>query len=111
MADGSMTWCLALYPLDGGGTRSLLYIIDGSPDAEIVFDGYTVTIEDVRRAYHEQRFLTFGLLRGQVVAVAHQPDGFLRRGLQLHPGDVVRGDLRRGRAVASVGCLRVTVFR
>ena len=40
-------------------------------DAETVFDGYTVTIEDVRRSYHEQRFLTFGLLQGQVVAVAH----------------------------------------
>lgn len=40
-------------------------------DAETVFDRYTVTIEDVRRAYHEQRFLTFGLLQGQVVAVAH----------------------------------------
>ena len=40
-------------------------------DAETVFDGHTVTIEDVRRAYREQRFLTFGLLQGQVVAVAH----------------------------------------
>ncbi len=40
-------------------------------DAEAVFDGYTVTIEDVRHAYYEHRFLTFGLLRGQVVAVAH----------------------------------------
>ncbi len=40
-------------------------------DAERVFDGYTVTMEDVRRDYHEQRFLTFGLLQSQVVAVAH----------------------------------------
>ena len=40
-------------------------------DAQAVFDGYTVTIEDARREYHEQRFLTFGLLQGQVVAIAH----------------------------------------
>ena len=42
-------------------------------DAEIVFAGYTVTAEDTREAYGEQRFLTLGLLHGEVVSVAHTP--------------------------------------
>jgi uncharacterized DUF497 family protein len=39
--------------------------------AEVVFAGETVTIEDGRRAYGEQRFVTFGFLEGRVVAVVH----------------------------------------
>jgi uncharacterized DUF497 family protein len=39
--------------------------------AERVFDGYTVTVEDTRFQYDEQRFITFGILEGRVVAVAH----------------------------------------
>ena len=38
---------------------------------EAVFEGYTVTIEDQRLAYGEQRFVTFGLLQGTLVAVVH----------------------------------------
>ncbi len=37
----------------------------------MVFDGETVTIEDDRFAYGEQRFVTLGLLQGRVVAVVH----------------------------------------
>jgi len=40
-------------------------------DAEAVFSGYTVTMEDVRRDYGEQRFLSFGLLQDRVIAIAH----------------------------------------
>ncbi len=40
-------------------------------DAEAVFSGHTVTFEDVRRDYGEQRFLSFGLLQSRVVAIAH----------------------------------------
>ena len=40
-------------------------------DAYKVFRGFTVTAEDDREAYGEQRFLTLGLLEDQVVAVAH----------------------------------------
>lgn len=40
-------------------------------DAEAVFAGQTVTLEDVREDYGEQRFLTFGVLQGRVVAIAH----------------------------------------
>ncbi len=42
-------------------------------DAEKIFSGYTVTAEDTREAYGEQRFLTLGLLYGEVVSVTHTP--------------------------------------
>lgn len=38
---------------------------------ESIFDGYTITIEDTRLDYGEQRFVTFGLLKGRVVLVVH----------------------------------------
>ena len=38
---------------------------------EILFEGYTVTILDHRFDYGEERFITFGLLEGRVIAVAH----------------------------------------
>ena len=37
--------------------------------AERLFDGHTVTLEDDRFDYGEQRFITFGVLEGQVLAV------------------------------------------
>ncbi len=40
-------------------------------DAIAVFEGDTVTVEDDRYSYGEQRFVSFGLLQGQVVAVVH----------------------------------------
>jgi uncharacterized protein len=40
-------------------------------DVPEVFDGNIVTIEDDRYSYGEQRFVTFGLLKGRVVAVVH----------------------------------------
>lgn len=36
-----------------------------------LFEGHTITIEDDRFAYGEQRFVTFGILEGRTVAVAH----------------------------------------
>ena len=38
---------------------------------EVVFEGVTVSILDDRADYGEERFVTFGLLDGRVVAVAH----------------------------------------
>jgi uncharacterized protein len=38
---------------------------------EQVFEGVTVTILDDRFDYGEARFVTFGLLDGRVVAIAH----------------------------------------
>lgn len=40
-----------------------------------MFDGDIVTIEDDRYSYGEQRFVTFGLLQGRVVAVVHTDRG------------------------------------
>jgi uncharacterized protein len=40
-------------------------------DAEGIFRGVTLTAEDTREDYGEQRFLTLGLLEDQVVSVAH----------------------------------------
>ena len=42
-------------------------------DAEKILDGYTVTAEDLRETYGEQRFLTLGVLHGEVVSVSHTP--------------------------------------
>jgi uncharacterized protein len=36
---------------------------------EALFAGHTMTFEDSRFDYHEQRFLTFGVLAGRVVVV------------------------------------------
>lgn len=40
-------------------------------DVPAVFDGDTLTVEDDRYGYREQRFVTFGLLQGRVVAIVH----------------------------------------
>ena len=44
-------------------------------DVREVFDGDTVTVEDHRDDYGEQRFVTFGLLQGILVAVVHTERG------------------------------------
>jgi uncharacterized protein len=38
-------------------------------DIPEIFDGDIVTFEDDRYSYGEQRFVTFGLLQGRVIAV------------------------------------------
>lgn len=38
---------------------------------EEVFEGETVTLLDDRFDYGEERFVTFGLLDGRIVAIAH----------------------------------------
>ena len=38
---------------------------------EAIWDSFTVTREDVRRRYREQRLVTFGRLQGQVVVLVH----------------------------------------
>lgn len=40
-------------------------------DAEIVFQGLTLTFEDDRFNYEEERFITMGMLEGEVVIIAH----------------------------------------
>jgi uncharacterized DUF497 family protein len=40
-------------------------------DVPRIFDLETITIIDDRYEYDEQRYVTFGLLKGRVIAVAH----------------------------------------
>ena len=40
-------------------------------DVPVVFSGDILVVEDDRYNYGEQRFVTFGLLQGRVIAVAH----------------------------------------
>ena len=40
-------------------------------DVPSVFEEDSVTVEDDRYSYGEQRFITFGLLQGRVIAVVH----------------------------------------
>ena len=40
-------------------------------DANIVFDGLTVTIEDKRFEYGEDRYISIGFLHGIIVLIAH----------------------------------------
>ena len=48
-------------------------------NAPMVFAGYTLTIQDDRRDYGEERFATFGILDGRVVVVIHtETKNFIR---------------------------------
>lgn len=47
-------------------------------DAQEVFKGVTVEVDDERRDYGERRVLCFGLLRGRLVVVGYTPRGAVR---------------------------------
>lgn len=48
-------------------------------DVEVVFEGDTVTVEDDRFDYGEQRFITFGLLEARVIVIVHtERDNLIR---------------------------------
>lgn len=40
-------------------------------DAALIFDGFIITVEDVREDYGEQRFVSLGLFGDQVLVVVH----------------------------------------
>ena len=44
-------------------------------DAEVVFAGVTLEIEDMRKDYGEVRIICYGLLAGRVVVVGYTPRG------------------------------------
>ena len=44
-------------------------------DAEIVFDGVTLEVEDTRKDYGEVRIICYGLLAGRMVVVGYTPRG------------------------------------
>lgn len=39
--------------------------------AEAIWDDLTITREDVRERYEERRYVTFGMLNGEVVVLVH----------------------------------------
>ncbi|MEH2116172.1 BrnT family toxin [Nostoc sp.] len=46
---------------------------------EEVFEGDTITVKDDRFNYGEERFITFGLIEGRVIAVVHtERDNLIR---------------------------------
>jgi uncharacterized DUF497 family protein len=47
-------------------------------DAEIVFEGITVEVEDTRRNYGERRIICYGLLAGRLVVIGYTPRGAVR---------------------------------
>ena len=44
-------------------------------DAEVVFEGVTVEVEDTRMDYGEKRIICSGLLAGRMVVVGYTPRG------------------------------------
>ena len=56
-------------------------------DAEQVFDGPCFTFEDTREDYGEPRFITFGLLQGRLVVIAHTPRGGNVRIISMRKGN------------------------
>lgn len=44
-------------------------------DADIVFDGVTLEVEDTRRDYGEERIICYGLLAGRMVVIGYTPRG------------------------------------
>ena len=47
-------------------------------DAQAVFDGLTVEVEDTRKDYGEKRIICYGLLAGRMVVVGSTPRGTVR---------------------------------
>lgn len=44
-------------------------------DAEVVFAGVTLEVEDTRKDYGEARIICYGLLAGRMVVVGYTPRG------------------------------------
>lgn len=60
-------------------------------DAPLVFAGRTLTVEDVRRAYGEPRYLTIGTLAGRTVIVAHTFRGGATRIISMRKANAREG--------------------
>jgi uncharacterized DUF497 family protein len=56
-------------------------------DAEEIWEGFTVTREDIRAGYGEQRWVTFGLMGGEVVVLVHTERGEYDRYISLRRAD------------------------
>jgi uncharacterized DUF497 family protein len=61
------------------GGRTFGSMVSTSSVLRALFEGFTATLEDDRFDYSERRFVSFGVLEGRTVAVAHaERDGVVR---------------------------------
>jgi uncharacterized DUF497 family protein len=56
-------------------------------DADEIWDSFTINREDLRENYGERRWVTFGLLRGEVVVLVHTERGEYDRYISLRRAD------------------------
>ena len=66
-------------------------------DAEMVFEGVTLEIEDTRKEYGEQRIICFGLLAGRMVVIGYTP-----RGADRHVSSMRKANEREKARIASL---------
>ena len=66
-------------------------------DAEMVFEGVTLEIEDTRKEYGEQRIICFGLLAGRMVVIGYTP-----RGADRHVFSMRKANEREKARIASL---------
>ena len=52
-----------------------------------MFEGDCLTFQDTRQDYGEPRFITFGLLMGRLVVIAHTPRGANTRIISMRKGN------------------------
>ncbi|HWT11688.1 MAG TPA: BrnT family toxin [Allosphingosinicella sp.] len=56
-------------------------------DAGEIFEGFTLTFEDDREEYEEDRFVTFGIMKGKLVACVWTFRGDNRRIISLRKAE------------------------
>ena len=44
-------------------------------DAELVFEGVTLEMQDIRKEYGEERIICYGVLAGRMVVIGYTPRG------------------------------------
>ena len=64
-------------------------------DADLVFAGVTVEMEDTRKNYGEPRIICYGLLAGRIVVVGYTP-----RGASRHVFSMRKANEREQRRIA-----------
>ena len=64
-------------------------------DADLVFAGVTVEVEDTRKNYGEPRIICYGLLAGRMVIVGYTP-----RGASRHVFSMRKANEREQRRIA-----------
>ncbi len=66
-------------------------------DAEIVFEGVTLEMEDARKDYGEERIICYGLLSGRLVVIGYTP-----RGADRHVFSMRKANEREQTRIASL---------